>query len=105
QSSDSSSCGPGSPLSTRAFTPVFDGLWRRADEKRAVPVIESKIDVRGEAFARNRQHMLSLIDKLRALEARAVEKSTQARPLFERRGQLLPRERVARLIDIGAPCL
>ena len=70
-----------------------------------MPAIESKIDVNGEAFARNRAHMLSLIETLRALEARAREKSAQAKPLFDRRGQLLPRERVARLLDIGAPWL
>ena len=49
--------------------------------------------------------MLALIGELRALEARARDKSAQAKPLFDRRGQLLPRERVARLIDIGAPWL
>src|SRR5258708_7665697 len=103
--SDSCICSPGSPLSTRAFTPVFDGLWGRADGTSAVPLIESKIDLHGEAFGRNRQHMLSLIARLRALEARAAEKSAGARPLFDRRGQWLPRERVARLIDIGAPWL
>ena len=70
-----------------------------------MPVISSKIDVAGEAFARNRAHMLSLIETLRGLEARAREKSAQAKPLFDRRGQLLPRERVARLLDIGAPWL
>jgi geranyl-CoA carboxylase beta subunit len=70
-----------------------------------VPAIVSKIDINGETFARNRAQMLSLIDTLRSLEARAREKSAQAKPLFDRRGQLLPRERVARLTDIGAPWL
>jgi len=70
-----------------------------------MPIISSKIDVAGEAFARNRAHMLSLIETLRSLETRAREKSAQAQPLFDRRGQLLPRERVARLLDIGAPWL
>ena len=51
------------------------------------------------------QHMLGLIDKLRALETRTRERSAQAKPLFDRRGQLLPRERVARLLDLGAPWL
>src|SRR3954468_15048370 len=49
--------------------------------------------------------MLALIEKLRDLEARAATKSAQAKPLFDRRGQLLPRERVSRLLDIGAPLL
>src|SRR6476646_408720 len=70
-----------------------------------MPAIVSKIDVAGEAFARNRAHVLALIEKLRALEARAATKSVAAKPLFDRRGQLLPRERVARLLDLGAPWL
>jgi geranyl-CoA carboxylase beta subunit len=70
-----------------------------------VPAIESKIDVNGEAFQGNRARMLALIDTLRALETRTRDKSAQAKPLFDRRGQLLPRERVARLLDIGAPWL
>ena len=44
-----------------------------------MPAIESKIDVNSEAFARNRAHMLGLIDRLRALEARAREKSALVR--------------------------
>ncbi len=49
--------------------------------------------------------MFALIAQLRALEARAAAKSAEAKPLFDKRGQLLPRERVARLLDIGAPWL
>src|SRR5690606_1826468 len=41
----------------------------------------------------------------RSLEARTREASARAAPLFERRGQLLPRERVARLLDPGSPWL
>jgi geranyl-CoA carboxylase beta subunit len=70
-----------------------------------LPAIESKIEVGGESFQRNRAHMLSLVGTLRALEARTRTKSAQAKPLFDRRGQLLSRERVARLLDIGAPWL
>ncbi|HKX38351.1 MAG TPA: carboxyl transferase domain-containing protein, partial [Burkholderiales bacterium] len=42
---------------------------------------------------------------LRALEQRTRDASAQAKPLFDRRGQLLPRERIARLLDPGAPWL
>src|SRR5436309_1746278 len=49
--------------------------------------------------------MLALIAQLRSLEGRAQAKSAEAKPLFDRRGQLLPRERVARLLDIAAPWL
>ena len=49
--------------------------------------------------------MLRLVERLRALEARAATASAKARPLFDKRGQLLPRERLARLLDAGAPWL
>ncbi len=43
--------------------------------------------------------------QLRSLEQRARDESAKALPLFEKRGQLLPRERVARLLDSGTPML
>ncbi len=70
-----------------------------------MPAIESTIDTASEEFKRNRAHMLALVDRLRALEARARAESEKAKPLFDKRGQLLPRERVARLLDPGAPWL
>ena len=56
-------------------------------------------------MARNRERQLARIAELRALEARTREASAKAKPLFDRRGQLLPRERVSRLLDAGAPWL
>ncbi|HLE66390.1 MAG TPA: carboxyl transferase domain-containing protein, partial [Burkholderiales bacterium] len=70
-----------------------------------MPVIESKLDANSEPFRRNRQRMLELIERLRALEQRARDESAKAKPLFDKRGQLLPRERIARLLDTGAPWL
>ena len=49
--------------------------------------------------------MLQLVERLRELEARSAAASAKARPLFDKRGQLLPRERLARLLDAGAPWL
>ena len=40
-----------------------------------------------------------------ALRQRAVTKSAKAQALFDKRGQLLPRQRVALLVDPGAPYL
>jgi geranyl-CoA carboxylase beta subunit len=56
-------------------------------------------------FSENRAAMLSLVAQLRALESRAAALSEQRRPRFEERGQLTPRERVARLLDPGMPFL
>jgi geranyl-CoA carboxylase beta subunit len=70
-----------------------------------MPRIVSRVDTGSEEFAKRRAGMLALVDELRALEARTVAASARAAPLFEKRGQLLPRERLARLLDAGAPWL
>jgi geranyl-CoA carboxylase beta subunit len=70
-----------------------------------VPVIESRADVRSEDFRRNRERMLALVERVRSLERGVREKSGREAARFERRGQLLPRERVSRLLDRGAPFL
>lgn len=49
--------------------------------------------------------MLALVDQLRELEARPVSLSEQKKERFEKRGQILPRERLARLLDPGMPFL
>ena len=56
-------------------------------------------------LAARREAMLERIAQMRALEDRAAARSAQARPVFDKRGQLLPRERVALLLDAGAPFL
>jgi geranyl-CoA carboxylase beta subunit len=62
-------------------------------------------NTRSEIAQQRREAMLARITALRALERRAEEKSAEARPVFERRGQLLPRERVGLLLDPGEPFL
>jgi geranyl-CoA carboxylase beta subunit len=49
--------------------------------------------------------MLARIAQLRALEQRAADESAKAKPVFDKRGQLLPRERIGLLLDAGAPYL
>jgi geranyl-CoA carboxylase beta subunit len=70
-----------------------------------MPAFQSKLDPSSAAFQGNRKRMLELVSVLRELETRTREKSAAAKPLFDKRGQLLPRERVARLLDIGSPWL
>src|SRR6202521_2322579 len=70
-----------------------------------MPVFESRIDQRSETFRANREQMLALIEQFRALEQKARDASNSRRDLFRKRGQLLPRERVALLLDRGAPWL
>ena len=68
-------------------------------------VIESTIATSGPAFTENRAGMLALIERVRAAEARAAAASNGSRERFEKRGQLLPRERVALLLDPGTDYL
>ena len=65
--------------------------------------LESTISPGSEAFAANRAGMLALLARVRAAEQRAIDASNASRARFEARGQLLPRERLALLLDPGAP--
>jgi geranyl-CoA carboxylase beta subunit len=49
--------------------------------------------------------MRERLDEVLALQARVVAESASKAPVFAKRGQLLPRERVARLLDRGSPFL
>jgi len=65
----------------------------------------SRINPADDAFVRNRDNHLALIERMDCLLQRTRTLSEAARPRFERRGQLLPRERLARLLDPGSPFL
>jgi geranyl-CoA carboxylase beta subunit len=67
-----------------------------------MPVLTSLIDPASAAFAANAARMAERLAEVRALEAKVREESASKRDKFEKRGQLLPRERVARLIDRGS---
>lgn len=70
-----------------------------------MPVFTSKISTSSDKFIANREEMLSMVAELRRLEARAEAVSNKRLPVFEKRGQLSPRERVRRLLDPGMPFL
>ncbi|MBO6825303.1 MAG: acyl-CoA carboxylase subunit beta [Sneathiella sp.] len=70
-----------------------------------MPVIQSEIDTSSENFNANREIMLERIEQFRALEQRVRDTSNSKKEKFEKRGQLLPRERIALLLDKGAPFL
>ena len=57
-------------------------------------IIESTISLGSDAFKANRDGMLALIARMRALEERTRAASAAAKDRFHKRGQLLPRERV-----------
>jgi geranyl-CoA carboxylase beta subunit len=66
-------------------------------------VFQSSWNAAGAVALQRREAMLARIAQLRALENRAAQASAKSKPVFDKRGQLLPRERVALVLDAGAP--
>ncbi len=67
-----------------------------------MPAIVSKLDPRSPAFAANAARMAERLARVRELEGKVIAESASKREKFEQRGQLLPRERVAQLLDRGS---
>jgi geranyl-CoA carboxylase beta subunit len=70
-----------------------------------MPRLQSSLVTKSEAFRTNKARMEARLAEVRGLEDRVREQSLSKRGTFEKRGQLLPRERVERLVDRGAPFL
>ncbi|MCW8205543.1 acyl-CoA carboxylase subunit beta [Verminephrobacter aporrectodeae subsp. tuberculatae] len=70
-----------------------------------VPTFSSRLNAGAPEAQQRRAALHARLDVLRALEERAATVSARAQPQFKRRGQLLPRQRVALLLDAGAPWL
>src|SRR5262245_6143286 len=68
-----------------------------------MPALHSHINSRSASFQANAERMAERLAEVRRLEAQVVAESASKVDKFERRGQLLPRERVARLLDRGSP--
>jgi geranyl-CoA carboxylase beta subunit len=67
-----------------------------------MPRLASLLDTGSAAFAANVARMSERLAEVRSLEQKVRDESASKRDKFEKRGQLLPRERVARLIDRGS---
>jgi geranyl-CoA carboxylase beta subunit len=70
-----------------------------------MPALVSNLETRSDAFASRREEMLARVKELRAIEQKSRDTEQQARKKFQERGQLLPRERLALLLDRGSPFL
>ena len=70
-----------------------------------MPALGTAIDAGSEAYLRNRAAMENKVARFRDLEAKVRANSASRKARFEERGQLLPRERVERLLDRGTPFL
>jgi 3-methylcrotonyl-CoA carboxylase beta subunit len=71
-----------------------------------MPIIESRLNPRAQDFAANAKAMRELVDDLKSKVAALAEGGgAAARAKHEARGKLLPRARVAALLDPGTPFL
>ena len=69
-------------------------------------VLDSSISVRSDAFRSNRDRMRRIVEETSAIAADIMRGGPEhARTRHLDRGKLLPRERVARLLDPGSPFL
>ncbi len=96
------------PLGPDGEVGALRRLPPRRDARRAevMPALHSQLDPRSAAFAANAAaHGRSAWPRCARCEAKVVAESSSKRAKFEARGQLLPRERVARLIDRGSEFL
>ena len=70
-----------------------------------MPALVSRLDPRSPGFVANAAKMTERLAEVRALEEQIRAASAAKADKFAARGQLLPRERVARLLDRGTPFL
>lgn len=70
-----------------------------------MPALRSALDSGSAGFAANAAAMSARLAEVRRLEQAVRDNSASKRELFARRGQILPRERVERLLDRGTPFL
>ncbi|MGE0388057.1 MAG: acyl-CoA carboxylase subunit beta [Gammaproteobacteria bacterium] len=67
--------------------------------------LQTALDPRSDAWRRAAGWMSALLDEIRSVERRAAEAADRVRDRYAARGELLPRERLAHLLDRGRPFL
>ncbi len=63
--------------------------------------IVSTIDTRSDEFQSHRDELLAKLEEVRGVEQSIRDRAERARPKFEKRGQLMPRERLGLMLDKG----
>jgi geranyl-CoA carboxylase beta subunit len=70
-----------------------------------MPIITSNIETHSAEFAKNRQAMDVAIEHFRTIENHVIDTAEKTRTRYEKRGLLLPRERLSLLLDQGSAFL
>ena len=66
-------------------------------------ILKSTVHSKSSSFIKNREEMLALVDGFRQFEAQVKATSNSKKAKFDKRGKLLPRQRLALLLDRGKP--
>ncbi len=66
-------------------------------------ILQSEIAVGSEQYQQNRDALLSQIAEVRAVQQKGIDKSYAAKPKFDKKGKILPHERVRLLLDADSP--
>lgn len=70
-----------------------------------MPMLPDTLDTGGPAWAANAAHMQAALDAVQSIRAASDSAAEAFRPRAEKRGQLMPRDRLALLLDPGSPWL
>ena len=65
--------------------------------------LETRLDTSNSEFRNNVEFMTAYVEKIRSVERNIRASEERYRERATRRGKLLPRERLAHLLDPGAP--
>ena len=66
-------------------------------------ILQSEFVVGGEQFEKNKAALLAQLEQVRAIQNKNLEKSYAAKPKFDRKGKILPHERVRLVLDANSP--
>ena len=67
--------------------------------------LETKLDTGSDEFKANVEFMKAYVEKIRTVESNGRKTEERYRERATKKGKLLPRERLAHLLDPGAPFL
>ena len=70
-----------------------------------MPVLDSRIDTNSEEFQANARAMTAYVDEFRAIEAKVSDAAEAMRARYEKRGNIMPQDRLNLLLDQGSPFL
>lgn len=65
-------------------------------------VIESTLDMDSDEASSNAEFIVNAVDDLRTIQQKVIDKSYSAKPKFDKRGQILPHERLQLLLDLDS---